>query len=148
MLETPTEMHDAFAYLSMFLNWCMRRGYMENAPTARMETPPKPPSPERTLSSAELIAVWVAADPDTDYGRIVRLSILSGQRIGQWAAMRRDYISGDTIVWPADAMKGQRSRTLPLTGSMRELLPDRVGLLFPTARETLKNTPGWGAWVG
>src|SRR4029077_4450510 len=39
MIETPTEMHNAFAYLSMFLNWCMRRGYIESAPTARMANP-------------------------------------------------------------------------------------------------------------
>lgn len=133
MLETPTEMHNAFVYLSMFLNWCMRRGYTESAPTARMQTPAKPPSRQRVLSASELIAVWRAADPETDYGRIVRLCILSGQRIGQWAAMRREYIAGDTIVFPAEAMKSKRSHILPLTDGMRALLPDCVGLLFPTA---------------
>lgn len=29
-------------------------------------------------------------------------------------------------------MKGKRSQTLPLTDGMRALLPDRVGLVFPT----------------
>jgi integrase len=133
MIETPTEMHNAFVYLAMFLNWCMRRGYIESAPTSRMETPPKPPSRERTLSPTELIAVWRAADPDTDYGRIVRLCILSGQRIGQWAAMRREYIGFETITWPAEGMKGKRAHTLPLTDGICALLPNRIGLLFPTA---------------
>lgn len=132
MIETPTEMHNAFVYLSMFLNWSMRRGYIESSPTARMETPPKPPSRERVLTSAELIAIWHTADPETDYGRIVRLAILSGQRIGQWAAIRRDYIASETIAWPAEAMKGNRAHFLPLTPGMRALLPDRIGLLFPT----------------
>jgi integrase len=132
LIDRPTEMHNGFVYLSMFLNWCMRRGYIETSPTARMETPPKPPSRERVLSPAELTAVWRAADPETDYGRIVRLSVLSGQRIGQWAAIRREYIGSGTITWPADAMKGKRSHELPLTSAMRELLPDRAGLLFAT----------------
>lgn len=57
---------------TMFFNWCMRRGYIESAPTTRMETPRKPRSRERTLSAAELVAIWRSA-PDDDYGRILRL---------------------------------------------------------------------------
>jgi len=131
MLDTPTEMHNAFVYLSMFLNWCMKRGYIETAPTARMQTPHKPPPRERTLTPDELRAVWLAAD-DSDYGRIIRLCLVSGQRIGQWAGARREYISGDLITWPAETMKGKRSHTLPLTPAIKTLLPDRVGFLFPT----------------
>jgi integrase len=131
MVNTPTEMHNAFVYLAMFFNWCMKRGYIEVVPTARMRTPRKPPSRERILSAAELVSVWRAA-PHDDYGRIVRLCILSGQRIGQWAALRQEYVADDTISWPAGVMKANRSHTLPLTPSMRALLPDRVGLLFPT----------------
>jgi integrase len=131
MLNTPTERYNAFVYLGMFLNWCMRRGYIETVPTARMDTPPKPQSRERVLSAAELATVWRAADPETDYGRIVRLSILSAQRIGQWAAVRREYIGTDTITWPAEIMKGKRPHTLPMTPAMRALLPDRIGLVFP-----------------
>ena len=67
MIDIPTERHNAFVYLAMFLNWCMKRGYIENAPTARMQKPPKPPSRERVLSPDELLAVWHAADPQTDY---------------------------------------------------------------------------------
>jgi integrase len=132
MIDTPTELHNAFVYLAMFLNWCMKRGYIESAQTARMQKPSKPPSRERVLSPDELIAVWHAADPQTDYGRIVRLAILSGQRIGQIAALRREWIKDDRIEFPADVMKGRRPHTLPLTSGMRELLPDRIGLLFPS----------------
>jgi integrase len=133
MIETPTEMHNAFAYLAMFLNWAMRRGYIETAPTTRMQTPPKPASRERTLSPEELAAVWRAADPDTDYGRIVRLCILSAQRAGQCAAVGREYIQTEAVIWPAGVMKANRSHMLPLTAGMRALLPDRIGLLFPSA---------------
>lgn len=132
MIETPTEMHNAFVYLAMFFNWCMRRGYIENPPTVRMETPPRPPSRERTLTPEELVSVWKAADPDSDYGRIVRLCILTGQRDGQWAGARREYIGSDVITWPAEGMKGKRPHSLPLTDTARALLPDRVGFLFPT----------------
>ena len=141
MLDTPTERHNSFVYLGMFLNWCMRRGYIDVAPTSRMDTPKKPPSRERVLTADELVAVWRAADPETDYGRIVRLCILSGQRIGQWANIRREYIGQDTITWPADAMKGKRTHTLPLTENMRALLPEKLTLLFPTS-----NIRGFSNW--
>jgi integrase len=141
MLKTPTELHNSFVYLGMFLSWCVKRGYLEVAPTTRMQTPKKPPSRERVLSAGELTAVWHAADPDTDYGCIVRLCILSGQRIGQWAGLRREYIGQDTIVWPAEAMKGKRAHALPLTDRMRALLPERIGLVFPTV-----NIRGFSNW--
>jgi integrase len=133
MADTPTEMHNTFVYLGMFLNWCMRRGYIDVAPTARMQAPQKPPSRERVLSPPELVAIWQACDPRTDYGRIVRLCMLSGQRLGQWAGFRREYIQGDIVMWPSNAMKGKRSHTLPLTNALRDLLPDRIGLLFSTS---------------
>ncbi|MGC2409556.1 MAG: integrase arm-type DNA-binding domain-containing protein [Methyloceanibacter sp.] len=140
MLSTPTERHNSFVYLAMFFNWAMRRGYIDTAPTARMTTPKKPPSRERVLSSAELVAIWQAA-PDDDYGRIVRLCMLSGQRIGQWAGIRREYIQGDLIIWPSEVMKGKRTHTLPLTDDIKALLPERIGLLFPTI-----NTRGFSNW--
>ena len=104
MIDMPTELHNAFVYLAMFFNWCMKRGYIESAPTARMQKPPKPPSRERVLSVDELVDVWHAADPQTDYGRIVRLAILSGQRIGQIGALRREWIKDDRIEFPAEIM--------------------------------------------
>ena len=130
MLDTPTEMRNAFVYLRGFLTWAYKRGYTESIPTARMEAPRKPESRSRVLTRDELAAIWRAC-PETDYGAIVKLCILSGQRLGQWAAVRREYVSGDTITWPDAVMKAGRPMTLPLTPAMHGLLPDRIGLLFP-----------------
>jgi integrase len=105
-----------------------------------MATPKKPPSRERVLAPAELVAIWHAA-PDDDYGRILKLCILSGQRIGQWAGLQRAYIQAEVIAWPAEMMKGKRAHMLPLTDAVRALLPDRVGLLFPT--ETARPYSNW-----
>jgi integrase len=132
LLDTPAERHNSFVYLSMFFNWAMRRGYINTTPTARMHAPKKPPSRERVLTADELLAVWRAL-PDDDYGSIIKLCILSGQRIGQWAALKREYIQSDVIVWPSEAMKAKRSQTIPLTDMMRTLIPQRVGYIFPTA---------------
>jgi integrase len=130
MLHIPTAMHSTFKYLRAFLNWCVTRGYIETAPTDRMESPKRPPSRSRVLSADELVAIWCAL-PGTDYGRLIKLCILSGQRKGQWGATRREYIAGDTITWPVELMKNGKAHSLPLTPTMKALLPDRIGYLFP-----------------
>jgi integrase len=48
------------------------------------------------------------------YGHIIRLLILTGQRVGQFQHLRREWIGADTITWPAKAMKGNREHTIPI----------------------------------
>jgi site-specific recombinase XerC len=66
MLATPTAMRCTFAYLRAFLSWCVKRGYLEAAPTDRMEQPKGTDSRSRVLTPDELKAIWNAA-PDSDY---------------------------------------------------------------------------------
>lgn len=130
LIDTPAARHSAFQYLATFLNWCVTRGYIETAPTDRMETPKGIVARDRVLTPQELVAIWHAASGE-GYGRIVKLLILTGQRRQQWAAARREYIAGDTITFPADLMKAGKPLTLPLTPRIRALLPERIGYLFP-----------------
>lgn len=132
MLETPAEMGAVYRHLRAFFRWCVGRGYLEILPTDRMSSPKRGESRSRVLSSEELVAIWRAA-PDDDYGRIVKLCILSGQRRSQWAACRREFIRDDVATWPKTVMKAAREHSLPLTPSIKALLPDRIGYFFPTA---------------
>jgi integrase len=129
MLDRPPTMLCAFRFLRAFLNWCVERGYIEHAPTDRMKPPKSPPSRDRVLSTEELVAIWHACTDD-DYGRIVKLLILSGQRRDQWGSLRREYLQGDAILWPAKAMKMGKPHILPLTAAMKALVPERIGLIF------------------
>ncbi len=135
LLDKPWTRESAFRYLRAFFNWCVNRGYLEAVPTDRMETPQRPSSRDRVLTADELVAVWNAA-PDTDYGRILKLCILSGQRRKQWGAARREHIAGDLITWPASLMKSKKAHSLPLTPRIKALLPDRIGYLFPNTNAT------------
>jgi integrase len=141
LTDTPAARHSAFKYLATFLNWCVTRGYLETAPTDRMEAPKGITPRDRVLSPAELVAIWHAL-PDDDYGRIVKLCLLTGQRRHQWAAARREYLIGDTITWPAELMKAGKAHTLPLTPRIAALLPLRIGYLFPNG----SNIP-YGNWT-
>lgn len=68
---------------------------------------------ERVLSSAESAAVWNAVGDD-DYGRIVKLAILTGARREEIGGMRWSEIVGDTWTLPAKRAKNKRPLALPL----------------------------------
>jgi len=132
MLGTPAAMGAAFRHLRAFLRWCVGRGYLDANPIERLPAPKREDSRSRVLSPEELVAIWNAA-PDSDYGRIIKLCMLSGQRRGQWAACRHEYLQGEIVTWPPGVMKAAKAQTLPLTAAVRAHLPDRIGYLFPTA---------------
>lgn len=76
----------------------------------------------RALTDAELGAVWRAADPATNFGRLVRFLILTGCRRGEGAGLRHSMIKGDIIELPAVFTKQGRSHVVPIAPALAELL--------------------------
>ena len=62
-----------------FFAWCMRMGLCESNPTIGAHAPLPSKPRERVLSDEELAAIWRACGDD-DYGRIIRLLILTACR--------------------------------------------------------------------
>src|SRR6266704_2549373 len=92
-IKAPVEKRNTFVWLQTFLNWSYRRGYLDQNPIARLRGMGRSTSRDRVLSDAELVSVWNAA-PMSDYGALVRLLILTGQRKGQWLAFQPEFITG------------------------------------------------------
>jgi len=113
--------------LSSMFNWAIREGFDIAAnPVLGTNRPAQPGSRERVLTETELSAIWWASGED-DYGRIVRLLLLTAQRrdeVGsmQWAEL--DTISG---LWtlPGARTKNHREHLLPLVPAALALLPPR-----------------------
>ena len=82
----------ARGHLSTLFTWAMREGLCETNPTIATNNPSAGlPTRDRVLSDHELLMVWSACEDD-DFGRIVRLLILTGCRreeIGrlQWSEL-------------------------------------------------------------
>jgi integrase len=80
----------------------------------------KRPQPEqrrdRVLSESELRAVWLASDPATDFGAIVRLLILLGQRREEVGGMLWSELDLDRALWrlPGSRTKNHRLHDVPL----------------------------------
>src|SRR5215204_2615233 len=103
-------------------------------------------SRDRVLSDEELAIVWGACRDD-DFGRIVRLLILTGQRREEVGGMKRselDFVKGVGSI-PGDRTKNGRMHEVPLAASAAELLPQaslglRCGFLFGEAKGPFQ---GW-----
>jgi integrase len=126
--------------LSSFWRWAITEGLVENnlvQGTARISEG----SRERVLTEPELKAVWLACGDD-DFGRIVRLLLLTGQRrneIGklQWSEIN---LTDATITLPAQRTKNGRQHILPLSQQALALLnavPHSEGAVFPNLQWAL-----------
>jgi integrase len=102
------------ATLSTFFKWLLDRGYTDAHPAIGL--PSNGHSEEtRPLTIAELRDVWQACRDD-DYGRLVRLGVLTALRRQNLGDLRWTEVDLDQrlIKIPGDCMKNRREFTLPL----------------------------------
>jgi integrase len=112
----PTTAARARATLSELFAWAIGQGLLDHNPVVGTNRPKTPPPRDRVLDDGELAAVWNGAGDD-DFGRIVRLLILTGQRRTEVGGMRWQEIDRTKATWtiPAGRAKNGREHTLPLT---------------------------------
>jgi integrase len=79
---------------------------------------------DRVLSDAELKKVWHASMDMGDYGRLVRLLMLTGQRISDWSEARRDEIAGDVLLVPGARFKNANAHLVPLTSEVLKIVDE------------------------
>jgi integrase len=123
-------------------NWAIRNGLEIAAnPVAGTNRPAEPKSRSRVLSHAELRAIWAACNGD-DYGRIIKLLMLLGQRRDEVGGMKWSEIKGDLWTIPEARTKNRREHIVPLTPPALALLPEpRQGRDF-----VFGNGVGFSGW--
>jgi integrase len=109
--------------LSGFYGWAIERGYCETNPTLNISPRAQTGSRQRVLTESELVEIWRASQDD-DYGCIVKLLILTGQRraeIGDlgWSEIDR---AKHQIELPASRTKNGRPHLVPLSSQALEVL--------------------------
>jgi integrase len=134
------------ASLSSFFAWAMRQGMVDANPvigTGREEEK----SRDRVLTDAELATIWNNLEAD-DFGAILRLLILTGQRASEIAGLKWSELSdaGDTIELPAERTKNGRAHTVPPSEPAQvilDALPRRLGRDFVFGRTANAPFVGW-----
>jgi integrase len=102
--------------LSSMYAWAIGEGVVETNPVVGTNVPPEPTPRDRVLADVELAAVWRAA-PDTSYGRIVKLLVLTACRRREIGDLRECEIDrdGHMIHLPKERCKNARAHDVPLS---------------------------------
>jgi integrase len=108
------------ATLSAFYSWAMAEGLAETNPVAGMNRSEERPR-ERVLDATELRLVWNHLHDD-DFGAIMRLLMLTGQRANEIAGLRWSEIRGDMIALPGERTKNHRAHTVPLSRAALDII--------------------------
>jgi integrase len=136
--DAPWTRHYSLGFFAGVIRYAIKHGHIDSWPLARLEAPISHRSRERVLTDTELRTVlqtariWAAAG--NQFGTIVELLILTGQRRQQIGSLDRSHVDFDngTLTWPAELMKNNRKHIIPMGDSVRALLPHGTnGLYFP-----------------
>ncbi len=114
---SPVRANRALAAVKRMLNWCVDRGVIETSPVAGLKAPSKEIPRDRVLDDDELARLWLAADDEGfPFGPFTHMLVLTGQRRGEVAGMRRSELDLDTATWtlPAGRVKNAKLHVVPL----------------------------------
>src|SRR5262249_21472342 len=119
----PVAANRCRASLSAFFRWAIGEGLCEHNPVAGTNKQEENDERKRALSDAEAAAVWLTA-PDNDYGRIVRLILLTGCRRNEIGSLQWHEIDlkGKTITLPGERTKNKQTHVVPLSDSAITIL--------------------------
>jgi integrase len=102
-------------------------------------------SRDRVLTDAELKTIWKAC-PDSDFGAIIKLLILAGQRANEIGGLRWDEVHDEQIVLPSQRTKNKRAHIVPLSDPARAILNQfrADGRAHVFGRADATGFDGWG----
>jgi integrase len=108
--------------LSALFRWAMGEGLVDHNPTMGTNDPERGITPRQCVLEDEAIkAVWHAC-LDDDFGRIVRLLILTGCRRDEIGALRWEEINSGMLVIREDRVKNRHALRLPLPEAALDIL--------------------------
>jgi integrase len=121
----PVQANRTRASVIKFLNWCAGEGYIDSNPAQLINKNPERPR-DRLLSMDELAHIWRAL-PAGDFGDILRLLTLLGQRRDEIAQLdwKEVDLGRGAIALPASKMKNRRPHVVHLGPTALAILQAR-----------------------
>jgi integrase len=126
--NVPAKANRTFADLRAMLRWAVKRGDMDHDPTSGMSMPSKMRSRDRVLSDAEMRRLWHSNFASADTARVLRLALLTAQRVGEVAGMTRAELDIPGREWrlPGIRTKNGRPHTVPLSNEALEIIGEAI----------------------
>ena len=111
------------AIISKFFSWLAARDVIAASPCIGVERPAKEMARERTLSDAEIYALWEECDAPV-FGPFVKVLLLTGQRRGEVAGMKWSELHEAQRLWklPAERTKNGKSHSVPLSAQAWDII--------------------------
>lgn len=131
---TPGEAEHLHRVAKTFFRWCVRRRLIPHSPLEGLEAPAKGKTRDRVLTDAELATVFSVARRSGQFGSLVQMLMLTGQRKGEIVGLRAEMIDAGarTVTLPAGIVKNNRQHVFPygaMIAGVMDGLP-KEGLLF------------------
>jgi integrase len=123
----PVMANRTLAAIRKFFNWCVERDVLQNSPCAGVGAPSVEKARDRVLTDAELLLIWRAsAQLGYPGGPLVRLLMLTGQRVNEIAQLR--LVEVDTVerrlVFGAERVKNSQVHEVSLSEAAGTLLAE------------------------
>ena len=117
------------------LRWAVARGDLDHNPIDGMRKPPGSKPRERVLSDEEIRALWIglpdALGKSPICQRIIKLCVVTGQRVGEVVCLRRSELNGSTWTIPGSRTKNGHTHTVPLSPLALEIIGRAGEIVFP-----------------
>jgi integrase len=142
--RAPVMANRNLAAVRKLFNWCLARDVITVSPCTLIEPPAPERSRDRILSDDELRLVWNAAGTDASpFGPLVKLLILTGQRLAEVGGMQWDELDLKNKLWtlPAERVKNDERHEVALSDAAIEILnalpriKTTKGFIFTTTRD-------------
>lgn len=112
--------------------WAVKRGDLDHSPMDGMEGPGTSAPRERVLSDDEIRELWnglpISLSRSKTCQRIIKLCLVTAQRVGEVAGMRRDELDLKTGVWalPGSRTKNKHAHLVPLSDLALAIIEDAL----------------------
>jgi integrase len=131
--DAPIAARRAFEDFRTMVRWAVSRGDLDHNPIDGMRGPELSKARDRVLSDDEIRTLWRALPRALSRSiacqRIIKLCLITGQRVGEVAGMRRNEIDLKRAIWqlPGSRTKNGHAHSVPLSGSALEIINEALG---------------------
>lgn len=141
------EANRIFEDMRAMVRWARGRGDLDDNLVEGMKRPTETTERDRVLSADEIKTMWQAL-PDADMRestrRILRLCLVTGQRVGEVTGMVHDELDLAQRLWtiPAARAKNKREHVVPLSDMAHEIIREQIAAVEALdERKDRKATP-------
>lgn len=141
-----TEANRVFEDIRSMVRWARARGDLDENLTEGMKKPSETVERDRVLNADEIKTMWNAlanADMRESTRRVIRLCLVTGQRVGEVSGMTRPEIDLEKGQWviPAARSKNKREHVVPLSDMAVGIIRDQIAEVDALSKRKDRDVP-------